>query len=153
MRVTSLRVDHPEGIFDSQVILWRKGKELGKRDCRAKELYHQWVIERVKEVKLPYSAEVLISPPEPEPIHASKKEINALRASIAQLTKENKELRSKLHAMDRDNTKLKRKSQDDAKLLAESWKKAKIEEDLKEKYQDGLSQDDLGLTSLRKQLK
>lgn len=55
--------------------------------------------------------------------------------------------------MDRDNTKLKKKSEDNDELLAESGKKAKIEEDLKEKYQDGLSQVYLGLTSLFKQLK
>lgn len=51
-----------------------------------------------------------------------------------------------------DNTKLKRKSKDDVELLAKTRKKAKIEEDLKEKYQDGLAQVDLGLTSLCKQL-
>lgn len=36
----------------------RKGKELGKRDCRAKETYHQWVVQRVKEIKLPYNTDV-----------------------------------------------------------------------------------------------
>lgn len=41
----------------------------------------------------------------------------------------------------------------DVELLTESRKKAKIEEDLKEKYHNGLSQADLGLTSLCKQLK
>lgn len=52
--------------------------------------------------------------------------------------------------MNRNNTKLKRKTEDDVELLIESRKKAKIEDDLKEKYQDGLSQADLGLTSLHK---
>lgn len=107
----------------------------------------------MKEVKLSFSVEVPVPPPEPEPTNASKEEVDALRATIAQLTKENKELRSKLHAMDKDNTKLKRKIEDDVELLAESRKKAKIEEDLKEKYHDGLDEADLGLTSLCKQLR
>ncbi|XP_050915382.1 uncharacterized protein LOC127130411 [Lathyrus oleraceus] len=46
----------------------RKGKELGKRDCRAKESYRQWVVQRVKEVKLPYNIDVQVPPPELEPI-------------------------------------------------------------------------------------
>lgn len=52
--------------------------------------------------------------------------------------------------MNRNNTKLKRKIEDDAELLTESRKKAKIEDDLKEKYLDGLSKADMGLTSLCK---
>lgn len=32
-----------------------KGKELGKHDCRAKDPYRQWVVQRAKEVKLPLS--------------------------------------------------------------------------------------------------
>ena len=57
-------------------------------------------------------------------------------------------MQSKLHALDRDHAKLKRKSEEDIELLSESRKKAKIEENLKEKYQDGLAQADMGLTSL-----
>ncbi|KAI5436646.1 hypothetical protein KIW84_022960 [Lathyrus oleraceus] len=44
----------------------RQGKKLGKRDCRAKNPYRQWVMQRAKKVKLPYSVDVLIPPPEPE---------------------------------------------------------------------------------------
>ncbi|KAI5396525.1 hypothetical protein KIW84_062661 [Lathyrus oleraceus] len=129
----------------------RQGKELGKRDRRAKEPYRQWMVQRAKEVKLPYSVDVLIPPP--EPVYASKEEVDALKATIAQLTKENGDLRSKLHALDRDHAKMKRKSEDDLELLSEIRKKAKLKEDLKEKYQDGLDQADIGLSSLRKQLK
>ncbi|KAI5419245.1 hypothetical protein KIW84_043426 [Lathyrus oleraceus] len=53
-----------------------------------------------------------------------------------------------LHALDRDHARLKRKSEEDLELLEESRKKAKIEEDLKEKYQEGLAQADMGLSSL-----
>lgn len=70
----------------------RKGKELDKRDCRTKEPYHQWMIKRVEEVKLPFSVEVSISPPESEPNHVSKEEVDELRATITRLTKENEEL-------------------------------------------------------------
>ncbi|KAI5436600.1 hypothetical protein KIW84_022922 [Lathyrus oleraceus] len=59
-----------------------KGKELGKRDCRAKELYHQWVVQRVKEIKLTYNVEVLVPSPEPEHVYASKEEVDALRETI-----------------------------------------------------------------------
>ncbi|KAI5396865.1 hypothetical protein KIW84_062916 [Lathyrus oleraceus] len=76
----------------------RKGKELGKCDCRAKEPYRQWVVQRAKE----------------------------------------------LHSLDKDHARLKRKSEEDLELLSESKKKAKIEEDIKEKYQEGLSQADTG---------
>ncbi|KAI5386470.1 hypothetical protein KIW84_072847 [Lathyrus oleraceus] len=131
----------------------RKGKELGKRDYRAKESCHQWVVQRAKEVKMPYSVDVPIPPLEPEPVHASKEEVNGLKATIAQLTKENEDLRSKLHALDRDHARLKKKSEEDLELLSESRKKDKIEENLKEKYQEGLAQADMGLSSLRKQLK
>lgn len=102
---------------------------------------------------MPYNVDVLIPPPEPEPVHASKEEVEALKATIAQLTQENEDLRSKLHALDRDHARLKRKSKEDLELLAESRKKAKIEEDLKEKYQERLDQAHIGLSSLRKQLK
>ena len=42
------------------------------------------------------------------------------------------------------------------KKISRSYQKvenAKVEENLKEKYQDGLAQEDMGLSSLRKQLK
>ncbi|KAI5390959.1 hypothetical protein KIW84_075995 [Lathyrus oleraceus] len=45
---------------------------------------------RVKEVKLPYSAEVPVPPPEPKSIHTSKGEVDVFRSTIAQLTRENK---------------------------------------------------------------
>lgn len=64
--------------------------------------------------------------------------------------KENEDLRSKLHALDKDHAKLKRKSEEDIKMLTKHRKKAKIEENLKEKHQEGLAQADMGLTSLRK---
>lgn len=133
--------------------IYRKGKEHGKRDCREKEPYRQWVMERVKEVKLPFNVEIIVPPPEPEPTQASKEEVGALRAMIAQLIKENEELRSKLHTMDKKNARLGRKREDDAELLVESRKRAQIKEDLKEKYQDCLIGADLGLTSLHKQLR
>ncbi|KAI5442009.1 hypothetical protein KIW84_011177 [Lathyrus oleraceus] len=50
----------------------RKGKELGKRDYQAKESYRQWVLQRVKEIKLPYNVDVQVPPPEPEPVYPSK---------------------------------------------------------------------------------
>ncbi|XP_050893170.1 uncharacterized protein LOC127098588 [Lathyrus oleraceus] len=110
-----------------------KGKELGKRDCRAKEPYLQW-----------------IPPSEPEPVYASKEEVYALKATIPQLIKENKDLRLKLPALDRDHAKLKRKSEEDIELLSESRKMEKIKENLKDKYQDSLTQAYMGLISLRK---
>lgn len=67
-------------------------------------------------------------------MYASKKEVDALKETIAQLTKENEDLRSKLHVLDRHHAKLKRKSEEDIELLSESQKKAKFEENLKEKY-------------------
>ncbi|KAI5435049.1 hypothetical protein KIW84_021761 [Lathyrus oleraceus] len=84
-------------------LIHRKGKEFCKRDCRAKEPYRQWEVPRVKEVNLPYNAEVLIPPLDSEPV---------------------------------DNTNLKWERKSDVGILAESRKKAKIEEYLKEKYQD-----------------
>ncbi|KAI5430338.1 hypothetical protein KIW84_034790 [Lathyrus oleraceus] len=131
----------------------RQGKELGKRDCQAKDPYCQWVVQRAKEVKMPYSVDILIPPLEPEPVYASKEDVDALKAIITQLTKENENLQSKLHALDRDHAKLKRKSEEDLELFSESRKKEKLKEDLKEKYQDGLAQADMGMSSLRKQLK
>ncbi|KAI5419832.1 hypothetical protein KIW84_043838 [Lathyrus oleraceus] len=91
---------------------------LGKRDCRAKESYRQWVVQREKEVKLPYSVDVQIPPPEPKTKYESKEEVGSLKAIIAQLTKENEDLLSKLHALDRDHAKLKRKSEEDIELLS-----------------------------------
>ncbi|KAI5389883.1 hypothetical protein KIW84_075261 [Lathyrus oleraceus] len=129
-------------------VIHRKGRELGKRHCRAKEPYRQWMVQRAKEVKMPYSVDVPIPSPEPEPVHASKEEVDALKATMAQLTKENEDLRSKLHALDKDHARLKRKSEEDLELLSESRKKAKIKEDLKEKYQEGLAQADMGLIPL-----
>ncbi|KAI5444612.1 hypothetical protein KIW84_013033 [Lathyrus oleraceus] len=105
----------------------RQDKELGKHDRQAKEPYHQWMVQRAKEVKIPYSVDVPIPPPEPKPVYASKEEVEALKATIMQLTKENENLRSKHHALDRDHAKLKRKSEEDLELLSESRKKAKFE--------------------------
>ncbi|KAI5396994.1 hypothetical protein KIW84_062990 [Lathyrus oleraceus] len=73
-------------------VIHHKGKELGKRDCRAKESYRQWVVQRAKEVKMSYSVDVPIPPLEPEPVYASKEVVDALKATITQLTKENEDL-------------------------------------------------------------
>ncbi|XP_050896290.1 uncharacterized protein LOC127103035 [Lathyrus oleraceus] len=86
-------------------------------------------------------------------VYSTKEEVDALKAIIALLTKENEELQSKLHALDKYHAKLKRKSEEDIELLTEIIKKDKIEENLKDKYQDGLAQANIGLTSLKKQLK
>lgn len=108
-------------------------------------------MQRAKEVKLPYNVDVQVPPL--ETVYASKEEVDALKATIVQLTKENEDLRLNLHTLDRDHAKFKRKSEEDLELLSESRKKAKLEENLKEKYQDVLAQADMGLSSLRKQLK
>ncbi|XP_050916343.1 uncharacterized protein LOC127131465 [Lathyrus oleraceus] len=126
----------------------KKGKELGKRDCRAKEPYQQWVIKRVEEVKLPFSIKVLITPLKLDPTHFPKEKVDKLRDTIVWLTKENEELRFKLNIKTRENMRLKRNNEVDIELFVESKKKAKIAEDLKEKYQYGLARVDLGLSSL-----
>ncbi|KAI5420304.1 hypothetical protein KIW84_044184 [Lathyrus oleraceus] len=125
-------------------------KELGKHECRAKEPYRQWVVQRVKDIKLPYNVDVQVPSSKLEPVYASKEEVEALKATIAPLTKENEDLRSKLQALNIEHAKLKRKSEEDIEDLKERRKKAKIEENLNDKYQDNLSQADMRLTSLRK---
>ncbi|KAI5396947.1 hypothetical protein KIW84_062959 [Lathyrus oleraceus] len=63
----------------------------------------EWVVQREKEVKLPYNVDVHIAPLELEPVYAYKEEVDALKSNISQLTKENEDLRPKLHALDRDH--------------------------------------------------
>lgn len=57
---------------------------------------------------------------------------------IARLTRENEEWQSKFNNETGENMRIKRKNDQDWELLAESQKKAKIEEDLKEKFQECL---------------
>lgn len=91
-------------------------------------------MQRAKEVKMSYSADVPIPSPEPKLVYASKEEVDALKATVAQLTKENEDMWSKLHTLDKNHAKLKKKSEEDLELLSERRKKAKFEEDLKDKY-------------------
>ncbi|KAI5441800.1 hypothetical protein KIW84_011024 [Lathyrus oleraceus] len=87
------------------------------------ESYRQWVVQREKKVKLPYSVDIQIPPPVPEPLYASKEEVDALKSTIAQLTKENEDLRSKLHALDRNHAKLKKR----VKKILSSYQKTENE--------------------------
>src|ERR1044072_3548383 len=66
----------------------RKGKELGKRDCVAKEPYKQWVIGRVKEVKLPYAPVVSVKAPELEATHVHVEEFKKLKFTITEMRDE-----------------------------------------------------------------
>jgi hypothetical protein len=66
----------------------RKGRELGKRDCVAKEPYKQWVMGRVKEVKLPYAPVVSVKAPELEATHVPIEEFNKLKLTITEMRAE-----------------------------------------------------------------
>ena len=66
----------------------RKGRELGKRDCVAKEPYKQWVMGRVKEVKLPYAPVVSVKAPELEATHVPIEEFNKLKLTITEMQAE-----------------------------------------------------------------
>lgn len=50
------------------------------------------MVQRAKEVKIPNNMDVKIPPPEPEPVYASKEEVESLKETIALLTKENEDL-------------------------------------------------------------
>lgn len=54
--------------------------------------YQQWVIERFKNVKLPFSIEVPWRSASPELVLVSLEEVEELRATMARLEKEKEEL-------------------------------------------------------------
>lgn len=58
--------------------------------------YRQWVLERVKIVKLPFSIEIPPRPATLEPILVSLEEVEELRAKVARLGKENEDLQLSL---------------------------------------------------------
>lgn len=73
---------------------------------------------------------------------------------ISILIRENEEWQSKFNNATGKNMRLKRKNDKDRELLAESpKKKAKIEEELKEKFQECLVGADCGIRSLNDKLK
>lgn len=71
---------------------------------------------------------------------------------IARLTKEDEELQSGINKAIGQNMVLKRKNDQERELLAESRKKTKIEQELKERVHECLIEADSGLGSLYEQL-
>ncbi|XP_050919755.1 uncharacterized protein LOC127137325 [Lathyrus oleraceus] len=135
---------------------WEKvhtiGIELVKKNGAARVPYQQWVSERIKVVKLPFSIEIPLKSTSPEPVPVSLEEVEELRAMVAKLGKEKEDLQSELYKETRENMILKRKSNQRKELLEESRKKNRIEQDLKERVLECLDQANSGLGSLHDQL-
>ena len=129
-----------------------KGIELTKKNGAARVPYQQWISERIKVVKLPFSIEIPLRSTSPEPIPVSLEEVEELRAMVAKLGKEKDDLQSELYKETGKNMILKRKSNQRKELLEESRKKNRIEQDLKERVLECLDQANSGLGSLHDQL-
>ncbi|KAI5436967.1 hypothetical protein KIW84_023190 [Lathyrus oleraceus] len=125
-----------------------KGTELVKKNDAARVPYQQWISERIKVVKLPFSIEIPLRSTSPEPVPVSLEEVEELRAMVAKLGKEKDDLQSELYKETGKNMILKRKSNQRKELLEESRKKNRIEQDLKERVLECLDQADSGLGSL-----
>ncbi|KAI5431299.1 hypothetical protein KIW84_035465 [Lathyrus oleraceus] len=144
--------EEAERSFDPGKKVHTKGTELVKKNDAARVLYQQWISERIKVVKLPFSIETPLRSTSPEPVPVSLEEVEELQAMVAKLGKEKEDLQSELYKETGKNMILKRKSNQRKELLEESRKKNRIEQDLKERVLECLDQADSGLGSLRDEL-
>lgn len=71
--------------------------------------YQQWVLERVKIVKLPFSIKVPPRPASPDPVPISLKEVEDLKSIIAKLEREKEKLQSEFNKATGETMVLKRK--------------------------------------------
>ncbi|KAJ1406314.1 hypothetical protein SESBI_25240 [Sesbania bispinosa] len=70
----------------------RKGKELGVRSCGTTESYHQWVKNRVVEVKLPFSVTLLLEEDISLPSPIDNEELKEVKVKLERVEKEKKDL-------------------------------------------------------------
>lgn len=61
--------------------------------------YQQWILERVKVVKLPFSIEVPPRPPALELVLVSLEEVEELRDTMARLEKEKEDMHQELYKL------------------------------------------------------
>ncbi|XP_050908973.1 uncharacterized protein LOC127122721 [Lathyrus oleraceus] len=86
----------------------RKGKaDLGRMNKVTKEPCFQWVRERVEMINIPSIIRTHVPLPEPRPTHIPIEEAEELRATIARLGKENKELQLNLQQVTNEKNKIK----------------------------------------------
>ncbi|XP_050919164.1 uncharacterized protein LOC127136674 [Lathyrus oleraceus] len=90
---------------------WKKvhfrGQDKGKGVVGDREPYYQWVTKRSQEIKLPFILDPPTQPPPPEPTPVSIEELEALKATIARLGRENEELQISFQQVSNERNKMK----------------------------------------------
>src|ERR1044072_4151902 len=130
----------------------RKGRELGKRDCVAKEPYKQWVMGRVKEVKLPYALVVPVTVQELEITHVPIEEFKKLKLTITEMRAEEGRQQAILTrvARERDDLMQSLKERDDE--LLKSQEQVEKERKAKFRVKDNLDATNFELSEFNRKL-
>ncbi|KAI5387388.1 hypothetical protein KIW84_073497 [Lathyrus oleraceus] len=100
-----------------------KGTKLAKKNGATRVPYQQWVSERIKIAKIPFSIEIPLKSTSPKPVPVYLEEVEKLRAMVAKLRKEKEDLQFELYKETRENMILNRKRNQRKELLEESHKK------------------------------
>ncbi|KAI5436411.1 hypothetical protein KIW84_022771 [Lathyrus oleraceus] len=130
-----------------------RGQDKGKGVIRDKEPYYQWVTKRSQEVKLSFILDPPIQPLPPESIPLSIKEVEALKATIERLGRENEELQISLQQVSNERNEMKWELERKKAQLEATEEKVDKEKHKRKKVKVGIEQADLCLEIIKEQLK
>ncbi|CAK8561578.1 unnamed protein product [Lathyrus sativus] len=129
-----------------------KGSDLRRRDGVTRMPFRQWVLERVKIVKLPFSIEAPPKLTTPQPVPVSVEEVEEMRVKIAQLGKENKDLQVKLQNVTNEKNHMRYEIERKDKRIEEMGSKINEEKGKRKRTKVCINQADSCLESLKEQL-
>ncbi|KAI5428515.1 hypothetical protein KIW84_033483 [Lathyrus oleraceus] len=130
-----------------------RGQDKGKGVIGDREPYHQWVTRRSQEIKLPFILNPPTQPPPPEPIPVSMEEVEALRATIARLGRENEELQTSFQQVSNERNEIKWELERKKAQLEATEEKVDKEERKRKKVKVGMEQADHCLETIKEQLR
>lgn len=136
---------------------WEKvrfiGQDKGKGVIGDREPYYQWVTRRSQEIKLPFILDPPTQPSPPEPIPVSMEEVEALRATIARLGRENEELQTSFQQVSNERNEIKWELERKKAQLEATEEKVDKEEHKRKKVKVGMEQADHCLETIKEQLR
>ncbi|KAI5441083.1 hypothetical protein KIW84_010516 [Lathyrus oleraceus] len=130
-----------------------RGQDKGKGVIGDREPYHQWVTRRSQEIKLPFILDPPTQPPPPEPILVSMEKVEALRATIARLGRENEELQTSFQQVSNERNEIKWELERKKAQLEATEEKVNKEEHKRKKVKVGMEQADHCLETIKEQLR
>ncbi|XP_050909129.1 uncharacterized protein LOC127122897 [Lathyrus oleraceus] len=130
-----------------------RGQDKGKGVIGDREPYYQWVTRRSQEINLPFILDPPTQPPPPKPIPVSMEEVEALRATIARLGRENEELQTSLQQVSNERNEIVWELERKKAHLEATEEKVDKEEHKRKKVKVGMEQADHCLETIKEQLR